>query len=60
MDNLKGNTRCARVEGIVTECGSVYAHDIVYYMTGDGPSGEWHAVEHTPAQVKLRKTVRSF
>ena len=56
-DNKKGNVRFALVEGVYTELGSVYSHDIAYYMTGDGPSGEWHPVEHTPAQLKLKKQV---
>ena len=59
-DNKKGNIRMALVEGIVTELGSVYSHDIMYYMTGNGPTGEWHRVEHTPAQKELRKTVRNL
>jgi hypothetical protein len=57
-DSKRGNTRIAHVEGIVWETGSVYAHDIMYYLEGDGPNGVWHKVTHTPAQVALRKTVR--
>lgn len=30
MDNLKGNTRMAEVDGIVKEIGSIYAHDIAW------------------------------
>ena len=59
-DNKRGNSRMATVEGIVVEMGSIYAHDIRYYMTGDGPTGEWHRVEHTPAQIKLRNTVNKL
>ena len=55
-DNMKGNTRVANVEGYVTEAGSVYAHDIVSYQDGN----EWFPVEHTPAQLKLKKQVESF
>lgn len=51
-DNAKGNTRMAEVEGFVTEIGSVYSHDIV---AAQGPDGNWIPVEHTPAQIKLRK-----
>lgn len=32
IDNMRGNTRMATVEGIVTESGSIYAHDIVAYL----------------------------
>jgi len=59
-DNKKGNIRLATVEGIVTEMGSVYSHNIMYYLEGSGNTGKWRRVEHTPAQVKLRKTVNSF
>jgi hypothetical protein len=50
-DNKKGNIREAEVEGIYTEIGSVYAHDIIAARVGS----EWMTVEHTPAQVKARK-----
>ena len=53
MDNLKGNTRLAEVEGIYKEMGSVYAHDIVSAMVG----GKWVTVEHTERQKKLRAMV---
>lgn len=60
-DNLKGNTRMVEVEGFVTEMGSVYAHDIVEVLTYIRPENstvaelKWVRVEHTPAQLKLRK-----
>jgi hypothetical protein len=57
LDNKKGNTRCAEIEGYVTEAGSVYAHDIIRYRDADG---NWQDVDHTPAQLKLRKTVGAF
>lgn len=56
-DNMKGNTRLAKVFGIFTEIGSVYAHDIVAYSD---EKGNWLPVEHTPAQIKMRKQVVSF
>ena len=31
LDNRKGKIRLAEVEGIVTECGSIYASDIIGY-----------------------------
>jgi hypothetical protein len=55
-DNMKGNTRLAMVYGYAHEMGSVYSHDIVAVKVGEG----WEAIEHTPAQIKLRQTVASF
>jgi hypothetical protein len=57
-DNARGNTRMVRVEGFYTETGSVYSHDIVAVQTQSGELDtgmEWTPVEHTPAQIKLRK-----
>lgn len=53
FDNAKGNIRMADVEGICREIGSVYSHDIICAEI----DGKWQAVEHTPAQLKLRKMV---
>jgi hypothetical protein len=50
MDNMKGNTRMARVYGFETEIGSVYSHDIVAVRIAE----EWHEIEHTKDQDKLR------
>lgn len=52
-DNMRGNTRMVTVEGIYTETGSVYAHDIVRAFV----NGVWVDVEHTPAQLKLKLLV---
>jgi len=49
-DNKKGNTRLAEVEGIYTEIGSIYSHNIEMVRTGT----LWAKVELTPAQIKLR------
>lgn len=57
QDNLKGNTRCLLVEGFSTEMGSVYAHDIVLKINESGIN---EPIEHTPAQTKLRETVKTF
>lgn len=54
-DNALGNTRLATVEGIYTETGSVYAHDIAYAVV----DGAFVAIEHTAAQKRLRDTVRA-
>lgn len=61
-DNMKGNTRLATVEGIFTETGSVYSHDIVRAQLAPDKFtvGEWVDVEHTPAQLKLREQVERF
>ena len=56
MDNMKGNTRMAEVEGLYTEIGSVYSHDIVAAQK----DGKWRHIEYTDAQNKLRKTVNDF
>lgn len=53
QDNMRGNTRVAEVEGYYTETGSIYAHDIVTVFEGDKAI----TVEHTPAQLKLKKIV---
>ena len=52
-DNAKGQTRMVDVEGFCREIGSVYSHDIVAALIGE----TWTAIEHTPAQNKLRQTV---
>lgn len=51
MDNMKGQTRLARVFGFETEIGSVYSHDIKSVKIGD----EWFPIEHTDTQVKLKE-----
>jgi len=55
VDSKKGNTRMAEIEGMYTEIGSVYAHDIV--MARD-EHGEWHKVEHTKKQNEIRNMNR--
>lgn len=56
LDNAKGNTRLATVEGIVTEMGSVYAHDIVEANIADS----WVTISHTPQQEKMRQAVKTW
>ena len=55
-DNKKGNIRMATVYGTFTEIGSIYAHDIVQYVTAERRV----PIEHTPAQKKLRDQVSFF
>lgn len=49
-DNKQGAIRLAEVEGIYTEIGSIYSHNIEMVRTG----AVWANVELTPAQIKLR------
>ena len=53
-DNMKGNTRMAKVEGFVVGIGNVYSHDIMARVNKDGTET---VVEHTAAQEALRKKV---
>lgn len=57
LDNKKGNTRLARVNGIVEECGSIYSHDIVTYIA---PTGHEVAIELTDAQKTLRARCKAL
>lgn len=55
VDNARGNTRMADVEGFCREIGSVYSWDIAEALV----DGKWVAVELTEKQVKDRARVRS-
>jgi hypothetical protein len=55
-DNKKGNIRCATVEGYETETGDIYSHDIQVAVK----DGQYTIIEHTPAQLALKKNVESF
>ena len=57
MDNGRGNTRMCEVEGLYTETGSVYSHDIVTFCPPIGPAV---TMEHTEKQLKLREQVAFF
>ena len=57
MDNKRGNIRMAEVEGMYTEIGSIYAHDIVLVQRGPDV---WDSIQYTPAQIKLRKIVENI
>ena len=60
-DNRRGNTRVVDVYGDYHEAGSIYAHDIVAKLD-TGPTGgkQIAHIEHTPAQLKLRRSVAAF
>ena len=53
MDNMKGNTRLADVEGYCREIGSVYSFDIMKALV----DGVWVLIDHTPKQKKCKKMV---
>jgi len=57
MDNMRGNTRYATVFGVVTEVGSIYAHNIKSYLNS---KGEWEPVELTKPQKKLEASISYF
>ena len=57
MDNGRGNTRMCEVEGLYTETGSVYAHDIVTFYP---PIGTVVKIVHTEKQLKLCEQVEAF
>ena len=54
MDNLKGATRMVTVEGIVTETGSVYTHDIRKVLV----NGVWEDVELSAKQAAHRSKLK--
>ena len=60
LDNLRGNTRLVDVKGsevgLFDEMGSVYAYDILMVEV----DGEWKEVEHTDAQLKLKKRLSAM
>jgi hypothetical protein len=56
VDNKKGNIRCATVEGYETETGDIYSHDIQVAVK----DGQHTIIEHTPAQLALKKKVESL
>ena len=56
MDNMKGQTRMARVYGNYTEMGSVYSHDIKYVKIGE----DWFPIEHTDVQLKLKQQLNTI
>lgn len=53
MDNVKGNTRMAEIEGFETEIGSVYAHDIMWVVVDNKAV----KVEHTDKQLQLKEQI---
>jgi len=53
LDSKKGTTRLAKVYGIYTECGSIYAHNIVKYKDTDG---YWKSdVEYSKSQLDCKQ-----
>lgn len=76
IDNKKGTIRDAEVYGDFTECGSIYAHDILARMPTKTENEEslipvnnfityngklWiRDIELTPAQIKCQEMVNCF
>jgi hypothetical protein len=56
MDNMRGTTRLAEVEGYYTEMGSVYSYDIVAVEV----NGQFQKVDYTEKELKLKKTVAEY
>jgi hypothetical protein len=56
-DNKKGNTRMCEVEGIYTEIGSIYSHDIKKAL--EPINNKWHDIEYTKEQIKLKSNIDS-
>lgn len=56
MDNMRGTTRLAEVEGFYTETGSVYSHDILAVEV----NGQFQKVDYTEKELKLKKTVAEY
>lgn len=52
MDNLKGNTRLADVEGFEREIGSIYVWDIAQVL--NSTTNQWEPVELTEKQLKAQ------
>ena len=52
-DNKKGNIRMATINGIFTEMGSIYAHNIT---AAKNTNGDWERIELTTAQLKMKQS----
>jgi hypothetical protein len=59
MDNMRGNTRLAKVFGDFIDVGSVYAHDIAWACL-DKSTDLWEPITHTAAQLKLKEQLSSL
>lgn len=51
MDNGRGTTRMAEVEGFYTETGSIYSFDIARVLVGD----QYVPVEYTEKELKVQE-----
>ena len=56
LDNKRGVTRMAEVEGYYTEMGSIYSHDIYRVLVED----VWHQVDYTEKELKCRQLAESL
>lgn len=58
LESARKTSVLCEVYGYVTECGSVYGHDIVRVQDSDG---NWQDVtEYTKSQLKCKEMVRLF
>lgn len=59
-DNKKGNIRMCEVEGIETEIGSVYTHEIGWVQTEKDAAGSiWEPVTLSDRQAKNADSIKS-
>jgi len=56
MDNMRGNVRMARVYGLFTELGSIYAKDIDAVKRDN----EWIKIELTEKQKKHSEMLKAL
>ena len=56
-DNKQGNIRLAKVFGQYTELGSIYSHNINYYVSEEGIQTK---IRLTPAQLKFQKKIKEW
>tara|TARA_R100001460_G_scaffold3427_2_gene10405 strand:- start:1463 stop:1720 length:258 start_codon:yes stop_codon:yes gene_type:complete len=59
LDNKKGNIRFAEVQGLYTEAGSVYAHDIISCKP-DAKEDVWHTIILTDKQKQHASMVENL
>lgn len=58
LDNKKGNIRLARVDGLFSEIGSIYSHDISFLLFKDEEGATAKvAIQHTAQQKKLKEYI---
>jgi len=56
LDNMRGTTRLAEIEGTYTEAGSVYSYDIEMAEV----DGVWYKIEYTDKEKKIKALNEAF